>query len=92
MNLPESIPSTRGDINLLLGEISEKASNKEKNIIFLEILALIKSDGIYDDSEQDFMSLIARDIKIKNDTVDKITNLLEIYSDVISDIYQTIMG
>ena len=47
--------------------LSETATQKEKNIIVLETLALVKSDGIYDDKEQAFMSRLVHGLNVSEE-------------------------
>ena len=55
MNIAEHIPETTAEFDAFIPELAENTDSKEKNIILLETLALIRSDGIYDDREQAFM-------------------------------------
>ena len=65
MNVDVHVPETRETFEALLSTLSDTASQAEKNIIVLETLALVKSDGVYDDKEQAFMSQLAK-LSIQN--------------------------
>lgn len=59
MNVKENILDTPETFEELVKKINGETSIEEKNIYILEILALIKSDGIYDEKEKEFMKKLA---------------------------------
>ena len=79
MNVKENIPDTPETLDELLEKINGETSDKEKNIYILEILALIKSDGIYDDKEREFMKKLAYRLGFSEETLVKYNNLLSLH-------------
>lgn len=90
MNIRETIPTINISLSELLSKVSEKSDKRERNIIFLEILGLIKSDGIYDEEEQEFMELLRKELFIEKDVADKIEELLGSYLKITTDLYKAI--
>lgn len=85
MNIPKELPS--GDNNLydVLKELSS-AKQQEKNIIIIEILGLIKSDGFFDADEKGFMDRLCENLNIKQDKTRTIDHLLDIYTAVYKEL------
>lgn len=79
MNIREHIPSESEDFEEIVHTLGEQADDVEKKIIILEILGLIKADGIYDEMERCFMEKIAEGLKIHKSVLSKFNSLLEIY-------------
>ena len=90
MNIPVKVPDTQESIETLFYDISENASDAEKNIIVLEILGLIKSDGVYDEKEKSFMKKLVDGINAKEEVLSKMNSLLDIYTVVFKELYATI--
>ena len=90
MNIPVKAPDTQESIETLFSDISENASDAEKNIIVLEILGLIKSDGVYDEKEKSFMKKLVDGINAKEEVLSKMNSLLDIYTVVFKELYATI--
>lgn len=90
MNIPEDIPEFNDTFEELLDQISLKTTNQEKKIIVLEILGLIKSDGIYDEKEKLFMKSLIKGINVNEDVLNKTQSLLEIYTVVCKELYTLI--
>lgn len=90
MMVSEVIPDTPETFNELVSKINGETSNEEKNIYILEILALIKADGVYDDMEQEFMKKLAIGLGIKEDVIEKYNVLLEKYIEVGKELYAAI--
>lgn len=90
MNVKENIPDTPETLDELLEKINGETSDKEKNIYILEILALIKSDGIYDDKEREFMKKLAYRLGFSEETLVKYNNLLEKYLEIGKELYEAI--
>lgn len=91
MNMPECTPDTSEPIDNILSEIAENTNSTEKNIIILEILGLVKSDGVYDDREKKFMLKLERGIGVKEDSLNKFNNLLDRYMVVYKELYTAVM-
>lgn len=90
MNVQENIPGTPETFEELVKIINGKTSNEEKNIFILEILALIKSDGIYDEKEQEFMKKLANGFGFSDEVLVKYNNLLEKYLEIGKELYAAI--
>ena len=90
MNIPENVPDASEPIESLLEEISKSANEAEKNIIVLEILGLLKSDGVYDEKEKVYMEKLVQGIGVKEGILSKINSLLDIYEVVCKELYSTI--
>jgi len=90
MNIPEVMPENTEELDDILNFIKEKASEKEKNIIYLEILGLLKADNEFDEKEKAFLQRVIIDLGIRESIVNKIDGLLNEYMAVCSEIYLTI--
>lgn len=90
MNVPESIPDTPESFDELIKKINSETNNEEKNIYLLETLALIKSDGIYDEKEQEFMKKLTNGLGFSDDVLDKYNKLLEKYLEIGKELYAAI--
>ena len=90
LNIPENVPDASEPIESLLEEISKSANEAEKNIIVLEILGLLKSDGVYDEKEKVFMEKLVQGIGVKEGILSKINSLLDIYEVVCRELHSTI--
>lgn len=86
MGIPEVMPDTSETIDIILNQISEQADDVEKNIIILEILGLVKADGVYDEKEKAFMCQMMDGIKVKRDVLSQYNSLLEVYGAVFKEI------
>lgn len=90
MNVNEKIPDTPETLEELITKISNETSDEEKNIYILEILALMKSDGIYDEKENEFMKKLALGLGFSEDVLIKYNNLLEKYLEIEKELYAAI--
>lgn len=90
MCIPEDVPEYDGTINDVLLELVKKATAKEKNIIVLEILGLVKADGEYEEKEIEFMNSIVAGMKVKEGVLSKLNSLLTIYTTVCNELFLTI--
>lgn len=87
MSIPENVPECDETINDVLLELAEKATTKEKNIIVLEILGLVKADGIYEDKEKEFMEALATGMNVNEGVLSKLNSLLDIYTEVCKELF-----
>ena len=87
MNVDVHVPETKESFETLMSTLSETATQVEKNIIVLETLALVKSDGVYDDKEQAFMSQLVNGLNIKETTLSKFVSLLDKYIEIGKELY-----
>ncbi len=85
MNIPKELPS--GDTNLddIIKQLSS-AKQQDKNIVIVELLGLIKSDGVFDDYEKDFMKKLCHNLSIEGDKIRTINHLLDIYTAVYKEL------
>ena len=90
MNVPEEVPDCPETMNDLLEEIAQNTSEKEKKIIVLEILGLLRSDGIFEDMEKTFVDTLAEKLDVPYYVFDQINSLLKVYTAVYQELYSTI--
>ena len=91
MNIPENIPECSESIEDIAAVLAEKASDVEKNIIVLEVLGLVKSDGLYEDKEKAFMETLVSGMRTKEGMLSKMESLLEIYTVVCKELYAAVL-
>ena len=63
-------------LDTVLTRISEDFDKKEKRIVFLELLATVLADGVYDNSEKDLIEKLKETFEIKDDEKDEIISAL----------------
>lgn len=90
MNIPDNIPDCNESLEEVLNNLVDKASDIDKKIILLEIIGLLKSDGLYDEKEMIFIGSLVKGLNIKEEVLSKIISLLEIYTTVYKELYATI--
>lgn len=86
MDIPEIIPETKESLEEILERIRDNADSVEKNIIILEILGLVKADGICDQEEQEFINNLIGKIGAKKDVLPKLESILTKYTDVYKEL------
>lgn len=91
MDINEHIPETQESFDELLDKLNVDATKQEKNIIILETLALIKSDGVYDDDENDFMNKLVCGLNLDKNILEKFEKLLDKYIQVGQELYAAII-
>ena len=79
MNIKEHVPETPEALEVLMQKIREKTNIQEKRIFVLEILALVKADGVYDDQENQFMKKMLDGLQLSDDVLKIFETLLEKY-------------
>ena len=90
MNIAEHIPETTAEFDAFIPELAENTDSKEKNIILLETLALIRSDGIYDDREQAFMKSLTLGLGLPLSKLDDYLVILDKYNEMAKEMLQAI--
>ena len=90
MNIAEHIPETTAKFDAFIHELAENTDSKEKNIILLETLALIRSDGIYDDREQAFMKSLTLGLGLPLSKLDDYLVILDKYNEMAKEMLQAI--
>ena len=79
MNLDFHLPDTQEEFSVLINSVSQNTTLSEKKIFILEILALIKSDGTFDEKEVTFMQTLIDGLNINMSDYDNISMLLDKY-------------
>ncbi|TYQ15703.1 UNVERIFIED_CONTAM: hypothetical protein Cloal_2186 [Acetivibrio alkalicellulosi] len=83
MGLPKSNYSTKRDLDSVLIEIKDICSPREKNIVLIELMALILGDGIYDTMEKEFVKKIQNIFQVSDEKIEEvilsINNLMDTY-------------
>ena len=90
MNIAEHIPETTAKFDAFIPELAENTDSKEKNIILLETLALIRSDGIYDDREQAFMKSLTVGLGLPLSKLGDYLVILDKYNEMAKEMLQAI--
>lgn len=90
MNICERMPNRERELSELLSYLSENANNCEKKIIILEILGLMKIDGVYDNREKEFMNILVDGLQMKKSILSKLEKLLDSYMNLYKEIYSVI--
>lgn len=91
MNIPDHIPGTEDSVEVVLENINKNAGITEKKIIVLELLGVVKADGLYDDAEQEFMKKLVGKLEMNEDIMKHLNSLLDIYTVICKELYTTIM-
>ena len=91
LNVKEHIPETPESFEKLIKKISAETNMKEKRIFILEILALVKSDGVYDEIEQGFMKTLSEGLGLQYDTVEMFDELLSKYVEIGKELFAAIV-
>lgn len=86
MNIAEHIPDEVEEFEQIVGSLVMQADDVEKKIIILEILGLVKADGIYDEKEKRFMRKLLEGMKVQTDVLGRFNSLLEIYLAVCKEL------
>lgn len=87
------IPHEDADNNMSVDEIVavfSKSDIKNKKIMMFEILGLVYSDGVYDQAEKNFIKGYAEKVGISQEVVNKQTELIVKYLDLLKQIAETI--
>ena len=90
MGLEAHIPDMSENVDDLIAKIFSSTRMDEKNIIALEILSLLKCDGVYDDDEKIFMDKLAKGLRISDDKILKLEYLLDKYIEIGKELYTEI--
>lgn len=79
MLLPNHVPYVNETLEDILDKVNSISSAKIKNIMVLNILHLLKSDGVYDKQEHEFMEIVLNRLNIDRMKFKEIENILNIY-------------
>lgn len=90
MDIPVNIPKDIGNLDDVLQDLAESANEAEKNIILLETLGIVKSDGVYDEKEKEFMKKLVNGLGAREGVLSKLNSLIDIYTTVYKELYATI--
>lgn len=90
MNICERMPNRERKLSELLTYLAENTDSCEKKIIILEILGLMKIDGVYDNKEKEFMSNLVDGLEMEKNILSKLEKLLDSYMDLYKEINSVI--
>ncbi len=90
MDIEVHMPKIGSDFTDILNNIKENTTVIQKKIIILEILALVKSDGIYDEREQMFMLDLVRGLDIDETVISQLLILLDKYIEIGQELYSVV--
>lgn len=79
MNIEESFPEINNNFEEFIEDFSKTLTFKEKKIIILETLSIVRADGIYDKSEKKFMEFLVNKFEMSTSTLDNCIRLLDEY-------------
>lgn len=71
-------------------EIYSASEMQNRKIVLLEILGLVYADGTYDEKEQDFVRDLAQKLNIDPETVEKQTELITKYLELIKEMAESV--
>ena len=86
MNVEQRVPDNTSSLDDVLKEISENATEREKNIIVFEILAMFLADNDYAKEEEKMMKDIIEKLNISDEKLNSMLSLLNIYKSVYDEI------
>ena len=72
--------------------VSKISSDKEKKIILLEILGLVKADNVYDAQEQEFVAELVEAMGLSTNTSGYITELLDKYLSACKELADAVLS
>lgn len=90
MNIPENMSECNKSLDDVLVQLANEATSKEKNIIVLEILGLVKADGNYDDKEKSFMQKLISTMGIEENVLNNLEKLLDSYMSICEELHAAI--
>jgi hypothetical protein len=91
MGLPGAYPAEPINVDSVIAKMAVDTSVMEKNIIIIELIALVCKDGIYDQREQNFVKKVADAFNINSDKLHKIKDLLDDYSMIFKGLNKLIV-
>ncbi len=91
MDLKNGVKESDESLESVLEELKENANKVEKNIILLEILGLVKADGLYDEKEKEFIEKLIEGLGVNRELASRLNGLFEIYNTVYKELYQAII-
>lgn len=86
-------PVYRTDRNLedIINGLVQISSEKELRIILFEVLGIIISDTVFDDSEKEFVRHMVERCNMDSGLIDKMIDLLNVYSNVYQEIVNVVL-
>lgn len=87
MDIDEHVPDTSEPFEALIERICGETSKEEKKIYILELLSFIKSDGTYDEKEQEFMLKVVTGLKLTKEVLDRFDRILDRYLLIEQEIF-----
>lgn len=92
MDVNVHVPETPESFEDLIQELYSSTTEEERKVIVLETLALIKSDGVYDEKEQAFMKALINGLNVSEGDLSKFIELLNKYTEIGKELYAAIVG
>ena len=90
MNIQVHLPEVKETMENLVEDILNNTTSVERNIMILEILALVHSDGVYDEDERRFMETLVKDFGISEEYLSELKKLLDQYTEVGRRLYMAV--
>ncbi len=90
MDIDEHIPDTSEDVDTLIGRLKGSTNDEEKRIIIFETLTFIKSDGTYDEKEQNYMLKLSTGLGLAKEDLERFDSLLEKYLLIEQELFDAI--
>jgi tellurite resistance protein len=90
MDLPIHEPKVEESFEDLLKGLCVSTTKEEKKIIVLETLALMKSDGVYDEKEKTFMKKLIDSLGVSESDLSQLDKLLKKYIEIGKELYSAI--
>ncbi len=91
MNVEQRVPDNSASLDDILKELNENATEREKNIIVFEILAMFLVDNDYAKEEEKMMQDIIEKLNISDEKLNSILSLLNIYKSVYDEICSAVL-
>lgn len=79
------------DLEEIIDGLVQISSEKDLKIILFEILGIIISDSVFDDSEKDFVKHMVERCNMNSGLVDKMIELLNAYANVYQEIVDVVL-
>ncbi len=92
MMLTNHMPDTEEHLDSILDKLNIIASRQQKNIMILELMLLLKRDGVLDESEVAFLEHVKDMFEISDEKYTALYSLSEIYLSVYKQLSENING
>lgn len=92
MMIPNHMPDTTEPLADVLETLQETCSPQEIRIIIFELMLLLRSDGTYNEAEQEFLDYVVSSIQLSYTTFKNLDDLTQKLVDLTADINKEIEG